>query len=125
MCVTVNPSWASASTHTSRLMAFAFALALAGARMGQVLVEGLPEAPWWAQTLSPQPSSTHPSDAIMLQGHVAKPLPFTGKYSPPPSKPARTLLALGSLIGLAHLELSFPLCRPGGVSGERHCANQL
>ena len=53
MHVTVNPSWALTSTHTSQWMAFAFALGLTGTRMGQILVKGSRKSPGGPLTVSP------------------------------------------------------------------------
>ena len=81
MCVTVNPSQASALTHPCRRTAFASAQ-MVGAEPGG----GLQEAPWG----TPEPVSLamvlpHQTPS-WLQGHATKSLPFAGWPSPPPSQ---------------------------------------
>ena len=108
MCVTVNPSQASALTHPCRWIASASALGLAGVRtVGAEPGGGLLEGPGGRLALWSSPPEG-------LQGHTAKSLPFAGRPSPPPSQ-LRCCLPLEVLPGTSTWN-SLPFVLPWGCA---------
>ena len=115
MCVTVNPSQASALTHPCRRVAFASALGLAGAQMvGAEPGGGLLEAPWGTpDPVSPAMVLPHQTPS-WLQGHATKSFLFSGRPSPPPSQ-LRYSLPLEVLPGTSTWN-SLPFVLPWGCA---------
>lgn len=110
MCVSVNPSWAAASTYQP-VDSLCFDTG-AGWCSG-----GLLGSPWWVQILCPHPRPFHLSDATLARGAMwQSPSCVLGCVHRVLQSPAQMLPALESLLGVAHLELSSPTCCPGNGS---------